>query len=223
MHAHGAPPPPTPAPDVSPWRLIGTLSFAGGVAGFLIVVAFGLTQPRIQRNKAIRLAAAVEEVLEAPEHYDTLYVVGGALTKELPAGADPTKLDQVYEGFREDGSRVGFAIPAAEPGFQDVISLIFGYDSGTHQLLGMTVLDSKETPGLGAKIESDSTFVNQFAGPETPIVGVKAGRETGDKHEVDLITGATISSTAVVRIINDALKRYQPMLDRYATAAAGTP
>jgi electron transport complex protein RnfG len=220
-HAHGVPAAAAPQPpDVSPWRLIGTLAFAGAVAGFLIVVAFALTQPTIQRNKAIRLAAAVEEVLEAPERYDTLYVVNGALTPDLPAGADPATLDRIYEGFDGDGRRAGFAIPAGEPGFQDVINLIFGYDPATRQLLGMKVLESKETPGLGSKIESDSAFVAQFSGPETPLVGVKAGRSTGAETEVDLITGATISSTAVVRIINDALARFQPMLDGYLSASA---
>jgi len=223
-NGQGAPPAVPQVAEVSSGRLIGTVAFAGGVAGLLIVLAYTLTQPTIQRNKAIRLAAAVEEVLEAPNHYDTLYVVDGALTPDLPEGADPAKLDKIYEGFREDGTRVGFAVPAAEAGFQDIIELIFGYDADKGQLMGMKVLESKETPGLGAKIESDSSFVSQFTGPETPLVGVKVGRATGDPHEVDYITGATISSRSVVRIINNALERVQPMIAQYtSTSAARVP
>jgi electron transport complex protein RnfG len=218
-HVHGAPTPPAPAPDVSPWRLMGTLAGAGGIAGLLIVVSFGLTQPTIERNKAERLAAAVEEVLKAPDHYDTLFVVNGALTPDAPAGANPTRIEQVYVGYRADGTRIGFAVAAAEPGFQDVIRLIFGYDPESRELLGMKVLESKETPGLGDKIEKDTAFVGQFDGVGTPLVGVKAGRASGDAAEVDLITGATISSRTVVRIINNALTRLTPMLEQYDAAA----
>lgn len=222
-NAHGAPPPPAPAKDVPAWRLLATLGAAGGLAGFLIVFVYGWTQPIIQRNKAERLAAAVEEVLERPARYDTLYVVDGQLTKDLPEGADPAKLEAVYEGYGDDGRAIGFAIPAAEPGFQDVIELIFGYDPGSQALLGMKVLDSKETPGLGSKIESDTGFVNQFGRVKAPIKGVKSRNATGDPHEIDMITGATISSRAVIRIITDALDRMGPMLDAYqaAPSAAG--
>jgi electron transport complex protein RnfG len=68
----------------------------------------------------------------------------------------------------------------------------------------MHILSSRETPGLGDKIFKDAEFVGNFGdlatGPE--IVVVKDGRDT--ENEVDAITGATISSKAVVRIINEA-------------------
>jgi electron transport complex protein RnfG len=98
------------------------------------------------------------------------------------------------------------------PGFADVIRVIFGYDPATKRLLGMKVIESKETPGLGDKIEKDTAFVRQFASVVAPLVGVKAGAGKGDSTEVDLITGATISTRTVVRIINAALERLGPAL-----------
>ena len=72
------------------------------------------------------------------------------------------------------------------------------------QVLGMKVLTQKETPGLGNKIE-EMPFVGEFNGVEAPIEGVKPDRNTGDPHQVDMITGVTISSKAVIKIINERL------------------
>ncbi|MBI4539941.1 MAG: RnfABCDGE type electron transport complex subunit G [Gemmatimonadetes bacterium] len=200
------------------WYLLVVLGTAGALAGALIVVVFGLTQPRVQAYKARVLQQAIAEVLKAPERYDTLYVVGNELAGEPPAGADVRSLEQVYLGFQENGEPVGFAVVSVEPGFQDLIRLIFGYDPATHKILGMKVLESRETPGLGDKILKDEHFITEFEGAEHPLVGVKIGSGKGGPQEVDMITGATISSRAVIRAINGRLERLGPLLDAYASS-----
>ncbi len=208
--------PQAPAPaEVKSSRLLLTLGTAGALAGLLIVFVYQATQPAIRAHKALMLRLAVQEVLKAPHRYDTLYVHEGALMAMLPQGVDQRKAEMVFLGYREDGSRVGFAITGAEPGFQDIIELIFGYDAETRTLLGMKVLASRETPGLGDKIEKDEEFVSEFEGPETPLVGVKAQRATGAPNEIDMITGATISSRTVIAIINHRLERLGPLLEAY--------
>jgi len=207
-----------PAPqqqDVPPWRLVATLAVAGALAGFLIVFVYVATLPAITAHKAEVLRLAIQDVLGAPQHYDTLYVVDGALTNELGANENPEDFEQLYLGYREDGTEIGYAIASAEFGFQDVVRLIFGYDPESQAILGMLVLESKETPGLGDKIVKDQEFIGQFGSVYAPIVGVKAGQGTGDNHEIDMITGATISSRAVIRIINNALERVGPMIEAY--------
>lgn len=210
-HAHGAPPPPSGG-NVSAQRLILTLGGAGAFAGALILVAFTLTEPVIEGHRARRLDQAVTEVLRGPARYDTLYVVAGKLTARPPAGQDPRSLERLYLGHAADGSPVGYAIVGQTAGFADAIRLIFGYDAATGTVIGMKVLESKETPGLGDKIEKDTTFTGQFGQLGTPLLGVKIGAGKGAANEVDLITGATISSRAVVKIINDALARLGPAL-----------
>ena len=200
-------------------RFVVTLGGAGALAGVAIVAAFLWTEPRIEANRARALRAAIEEVLKQPDRYDTLYVVDGALAAELPAGAEPRRYEQVYLGYR-GAARIGFAVTGAEPGFQDEVRLIFGYDPATRAVIGMKVLESKETPGLGDKIEKDSHFVAQFGRVAVPLVGVKTGRGRGDSAEVDMITGATISSRAVIRIINHRLERLGPLLGDYREARA---
>jgi electron transport complex protein RnfG len=121
----------------------------------------------------------------------------------------------VYIGRDGNGEAMGVAISRGESGFQDVIMVIFGYDPVKGVLSGMKILDSKETPGLGDKIFKDMNFVDQFfAGPEAPLLGVKIGAGKGQANEIDMITGATISSKAVIGIINHALEEWKPILDR---------
>ena len=80
--------PPATSPEVSSWTLVLTLSAAGALAGLLLVFVYAATQPRILAHKAARLRQAIEEVLGAPEHYETLYVVTARLEAYVPpAGA----------------------------------------------------------------------------------------------------------------------------------------
>ena len=213
--AQDAPPPPPQQEEASPLRLVLTLGIAGALAGFLIVFVYVATLPIITANKAAELREAIQLVLGAPEQFDTLFVVDGELREELDAGQAPEDFDQIYPGYREDGTQIGYAIQAAEFGFQDVVRLIFGYDAENGKILGMLVLEHKETPGLGDKIVKDQAFVDQFAQTTTPVTGVKVGAGTGAENEIDMITGATISSRAVIRIINNALERLNPMIDAY--------
>ncbi len=201
--------------EVPPWRLMATLGAAGMMAGLLIVFVYVATEPTITAYKAEVLRQSISEVLKGPARFDTLYVHEGVLTKQLPAGLAFDDLEQIYLGYAEDGQQIGFAIASAEPGFQDLIRLIFGYDVRTETLLGMKVLESKETPGLGDKIEKDMEFVGQFDGASAPLVGVNSRRATGSANEIDMITGVTISSRAIVRIINNSLERLGPMIEAY--------
>jgi electron transport complex protein RnfG len=201
---------------------LGTLGVAGALAGLLLVLVNQWTEPRIEAHRAAVLQAAIHEVLGGPDRYETWFVVDGGLTAQLPAGGDSASFEQVYVGYDAAGAPLGLAIPGGKPGFQDVIRLIFGFDPGTGAVLGMKVLESKETPGLGDKIEKDSTFVGAFVGALAPILGLKAGSGTGDPHEIDMITGATISSRTVIAIINERLDELEAPLRTYEESAGAS-
>ena len=213
--APDAPPPPPQQEEASPLRLVMTLGIAGALAGFLIVFVYVVTDPIITANKARELQAAIGVVLGAPDQVDTLFVVDGTLQDEVPAGAAPEDFDQIYPGYRADGTQIGYAIQSGEFGFQDIVRVIFGYDADEGLILGMMVLEHKETPGLGDKIVKDLEWVGLFNESRSPLVGVKVGAGTGSPSEIDMITGATISSRAVIRIINNAIERLDPMIEAY--------
>ena len=200
--------------EVPSWRLLALMTSAGAIAGALIVSVYLLTLPRIERHKSEVERAAVLEVLKSPASFDTLYLVDGALVKTLPAGTQARELEKVYLGRDASGKRVGFAVSGTENGFQEPITVMFGYDATSHAVIAMKVISNKETPGLGDKIVKDTMFVHEFAGAASPLAGVKRGNGK-TPNDVEMITGATISSRAVIQIINNAIARWQPLMDKY--------
>jgi electron transport complex protein RnfG len=203
--------------------MMATLGLAGMCSGLALVGIFLLTLPRIERNRAEALEAAIFEVLRGATARVTYVLREGVLARfESPSGSLP-KEEAVYAGYDQAGELVGFAIPAEGAGFQDTIKLIYGYDPSRRRVVGMQVLESRETPGLGDKIIKDDSFVDCFRdlAISPDVVAVKKGR-TQD-NEVDAISGATISSVAVVRIINEANARWIERLPELkgAPGAAG--
>jgi Na+-translocating ferredoxin:NAD+ oxidoreductase subunit G len=191
------------------------MTTAGALAGLLIVGAYQLTLPRIEQHKGEMERAAVLEILGGPASFDTLYRSGNALVKRLPAGTPTKGVEKVYLGHDATGRPIGFALSATGNGFQDPVTVMFGYDAAKRSVIAMKVLANKETPGLGNKIESDSAFIDGFVKVVAPLNGVKKDRGKSGPNDVVMITGATISSRAVIRIINDAIARWQPLLDAY--------
>jgi Na+-translocating ferredoxin:NAD+ oxidoreductase subunit G len=200
--------------EVPSWRLVATLALAGAMAGILIVGVFQWAEPQILEHRARVLATAADEVLAGPDAVQRLFVLPDGLAPDAPAGMDTARAEKVYLGFR-DGSPVGFAVVGAKPGFQDIVQVIFGYDPATNQVLGMRVLESKETPGLGDKIFKDLRFVRGFEGVLAPIRPVGEGAGTGSPNEAELITGATISARVVVEIINERVAALDGRLESY--------
>lgn len=185
-------------------QLIGTLGFAGLLSGLALVVAYEQTLPVILENRAAALRVAVLRVVPGATEMQRLQAQGGALVVS-PKGEG----DAIYAAYGEGGRFVGYAIPSRGNGFADVISLLYGYDPGKDAIVGFSVLESRETPGLGDKIYKDAAFVENFREllVSPTILPVKKGKKTA-ANEVDCITGATISSKAVVRILNEGNARW---------------
>jgi len=195
--------------EPSSLRLIGTLSLAGLISGLALVSVYELTLPRITANKAEALRAAVLKVVPNSHKLQKLVRhdgVWGVTTNNDPRPG-------VYAAYSAGGEFRGYAITGEGPGFQDTIELIYGFDPATQRIVGMEVLESRETPGLGDKVVKDAAFHDNFralaVSPRVKVV--KNGQKSAD-NEVDAITGATISSKAVVKIINQANKRWLKLL-----------
>jgi len=216
-HTHGtpsAPAMPEAAPVVSSWTMLITLGGAGAVVGLAIVLIYIWTLPSIERYKAGILRGAIAEVLRDPARCDTLYLVNGVLADQRPAGDPDVPIERVFVGYGASGAPVGYAIAATEVGFSDPIEMLFGYEPKSRALLGLKILVSKETPGIADKIEKP-LFLEQFRKVVAPLVGTR-GTAPSSPGDVVMISGATISSRAVIRGISRAIDRWQPLLDSYA-------
>ncbi len=146
-----------PASDIKMFRaMVGV----GVMCALLIVVTYELTFPIIKINKTEALEKAVFKVLPGATK-KTTYKLNNDNSFEV-FSKEPNKEQLVYAGFDKDSNLVGVAIEASGQGFQDVLRILYGYSPKTETVIGYYVLETKETPGLGDKIEKDQNFLNNF-------------------------------------------------------------
>ncbi len=208
-------------PGTSSARMILTLGLAGMISGLALVMVYLFTAPIIAQNKAEALRVAIFQVLPGSKSYRALELRNGTLVTIDPdseSGASGGG-ERIYAGFDDANKLLGFAIPGSEPGFQDLIHGIFGYNPGKRMIIGFEVLDSKETPGLGDKIIKDEYFRASMTTIEIDprIEAVKPGKKTG-ANQVETITGATISSKTVIRMLEKTIRRWLPMIEKYLSS-----
>lgn len=207
----------TPIKEPSSTRLTLTLAVAGLVSGLLLVGVYELTLPRIKANESDATQRAVLAVVPGSRTVERLNLRDGQLAA-APASSD----SPLFAAYDETGALAGYALLGSGAGFQDKIVLMFGYDPRAQTVTGLEIIDSRETPGLGDKIFKDPKFDAEFDGlavrPEPKLV--KEG-QSSRPNEVDAITGATISSRAVVSIVNATIRQWLPLLSGAAHGVEG--
>lgn len=207
----------------SAFKMYRSLVGVGVFCGLLIVSVFEVTKPVIAKKRAEALQRAVFTVIPGAGSSQTFrYTENGGfeLTSEPNPGGD-----LVYAGYDEQNGLVGLALEARGMGYQDVITVLYGYSLERDAIVGMQVLESKETPGLGDKIEKDENFLANFEALDVslnaegsalahPIEAVKQG-EKEHPWQIDGITGATISSVAISDMLRKSATRWVPILERH--------
>jgi len=179
-------------------RMILVLTLVTVLSGGILAAWDAVTRPLIQHHREVALQQAIAEVLPPHDHYET--VSGKDITLYLARPADSDSL-------------IGVAFQAVGSGFQGEVRIMVGAKPGFEKLTGIKVLEQIETPGLGTKIVEDPSnkenplwWPQQFAGVSTqPEIVVIKNAAPSAPNEVQGITGATISSKAVARIIGSDL------------------
>lgn len=198
----------------------------GALCALMIVTVFNATEATIARNRAEALAEAVNSVL--PGASFTLPVTVTADGELLNADVLPSL--PVFLGYDERNQLAGAAVTAMGMGYQDNIRVLYAYSFEQQAITGFKVLESKETPGLGDRVETEPHFIANFEaldaqlnasgdGLANAIVPVKQGEKVSP-WEVDGITGATITSFAIGNILNDSAARWVPILEANRAAFA---
>jgi Na+-translocating ferredoxin:NAD+ oxidoreductase subunit G len=168
-------------------RIVAVLTLLGVLSGALLAAMSGAMTPLIEKNRRLAIEQAVEEVLPGTDSVRRVEKEGIV----------------VYNGFDSSDRPVGYAFEVNSPGFQGPIKMMVGLDPQFDKLLGVYVIESLETPGLGSKI-TEPPFRRQFEGldAERELVLVKNQTAVTEKNQVESITGATISARAVVDGLN---------------------
>jgi len=187
------------------WLLIAASFFFG----LLIAVTSAALSPRIEQNKINKRNRLVGALL--PEAKDFVPVEGEIEIESIQGKKETV---EVFRAMSEAGECVGWSFNAIGPGFADKIELIVAVDNNFEKFAGFDVLASAETPGFGNQIKFDY-FRDQFKG--APAEGLKlatSGDNTKIDSEIIAISGATISSEAVVDIINNAITQMKKQIQQ---------
>ncbi len=122
--------------------------------------------------------------------------------------------------FKQKGPKqVGFIFSGM--GFWDRITGILVLTPDLQKIVNIRLLEQKETPGLGARIE-ESWFTDQFKGlpiaweqpPEERII-INGGATGRTAQQVDAITGATQTSMALMKILNTELTQFRQIYKKH--------
>lgn len=115
--------------------------------------------------------------------------------------------DTEYYAATLNGETAAYIFTESAKGYGGDVSVMTAVKpDGT--VAGVAVLDvSNETPGLGQNAAKES-FFSQFAGLKKGVSLLKNGADH-DNNEIDAVTGATVTSTAVTRAVNKALDNFE--------------
>ena len=106
----------------------------------------------------------------------------------------------ISEALDENGQRVGYCFSLSPKGYGGEVSVMVGVNSDL-TVNGVSIISHSETPGLGANA-SDEEWLSQFSGKTAGITVVKSSAQG---NQIQAVTSATITSTAVTTAVNSAL------------------
>jgi Na+-translocating ferredoxin:NAD+ oxidoreductase subunit G len=178
------------------FNMVSTLLLVTALSAFALGSVYNLTKGPIEMAKQKKQEEAIKQVLPEFERLETI---------------------NVKSAFEEDSLQFNVAYVADEivgvavntytkKGFSGLIRLMVGFlPDGT--INNVSVLDHKETPGLGDKMQkSKSEWSNQFNGKNPGANNIKMKKDGG---EIDAITAATISSRAYSDAVMHAFETYE--------------
>lgn len=205
----------------SSFALIRVLGLVALISGLLIVVVYQWTLPTITEQQRQALEKAVFQVIPGASRLE-IFVVNKDGVQPRDSGASGRTL---YAGYDADGKLVGIAAEAAAQGYADAIRLLYGYSPACQCVTGFRIVYSRETPGFGDKLEKDAAFLANFEALDArlnaegtalanAIVTVRHGTKT-KPWQIDAISGATVSSKAVGKAINDSAQVVVPAVHQH--------
>jgi Na+-transporting NADH:ubiquinone oxidoreductase subunit C len=114
--------------------------------------------------------------------------------------------------YRTTDGAVAFEVTSS--GSQGPIRAVVALEEDLDTIRGINIVDNTETPGLGDRVLADKNMV-KFKGKKLKpkFLVVREGEAKGD-NQVDAITGATLTSKAVEKLLNKAVAEQIPLLDK---------
>lgn len=172
----------------------------------LVAGTFYLTQPVIEDNERQQMLAQLGEVLTGVGYDSDL--LAGQRWLDNPAVTGRAGPQPVYVAQAGADIAGTVFVVTAPNGYSGPIKMLVGIDAGG-VVRGVRVISHRETPGLGDGIElRRSNWVRQFEGRSIAQSGADAWRVAKDGGVFDSLTGATVTSRAVVAAVRGVAEYY---------------
>jgi len=164
--------------------------------GILLAGTNTMLAPKIRQNQIEKFNSKARKLIDGATTFENV---------EESIKLDSGEEVNIKKALDESGNLRGWAFAAEGSGFADKIKLVIAVDPAFETIKGYGVLSSNETPGFGDKIgKPDYYFAKQFAGtPAEKLTLSKTGNWKEKDSEIIAVSGATITSDAVVSIFND--------------------
>ncbi len=211
----------TPAQPTTPSAaMIRTLGVVATICGVLIVSAYEGTLDSVNANKKIALERAVFKVVPGAAKVDEYWAsAAGVAPATGPAPEGGVKFYVARDGA---GQTKGIAAEGAGKGYADVVRIMYAYEPAKQVITGISVISMRETPGIGDKIYTDQAFLKNFEALDVKLAADGKGLANAVKvvkhgtkqnpWEIDAISGATVTSKAIGRGINESAQKLLPAL-----------
>jgi electron transport complex protein RnfG len=195
-----------------------TLAAIAAICTTLVAATYQLTHERIAANEIALLEQSLLPALSGVSFDSGL--INSRVTLQPPhdlPGDDQAVIYRVYSG---DAPAAALFAVTARDGYSGPIRILVGVEHGG-SLSGVRILQHRETPGLGDKIESTrSDWVLQFDGRSLGNPAADGWAIKVDGGEFDQLTGASITPRAVVRAVRDTLIYFDANRDAIFSMAA---
>ena len=188
-----------------------TLAVIAAICTTLVAGTFQVTKHRIAANEKALLEQSLQPAL-AGLFYDS-GISESRLVLQAPHELPGNDAAIIYRVFGEGKPVAALLAVTARDGFSGPIRVLLGVGfDGT--VTGVRILRHRETPGLGDKIESArSDWVFQFDGHAIVDPVVTGWAINDDGGEFDQLTGASVTSRAVINAVRDTLLYFEANRD----------
>lgn len=155
------------------------------------------------KKKLEAYQVAYQEASTLKEDAELMQIASEIDLSSLDAKYKNVTIDEVNQAFDANENQIGYIVKISTQGFKDVITMVLGYSlDGT--VKGFEVISINDTAGLGNNV-SLPDFKNQFINKNVDqFVSTKSGA-TAD-NEINAVSGATISTDAVVNAVNAGIR-----------------
>lgn len=197
--------------------MIKALGVVSAICGLIIVLAYQFTFEAVKNNKRVAVERSVFKMFPQARSMEAFHIRQNQIEKTQDyESSDFLAVYDAKDVF------LGVAAQGKAKGYGDFVRLMFAYEPQCQCIRSIAVVSMRETPGIGDKIAKDKNFLKNFQALDVRLNAEMKALEhrvetvkNGTKNkewQIDSISGATITSRAVGRAINESASLLLPVL-----------